>query len=146
MRNCAAIAIDHHFSYEAKGGVDKLFQINPKITKNDYEFIRRLSKWNGGPINMYTPYFICQLLSGEIVPAKDVIGNGNISFRLILPQAILHTTLRDMKQHDDIYAQTQAYELLSQPTIDIESAKITSNNVSHWHHILVRLHLHTGQV
>ena len=55
LRNCTALAIDHHYSYEAKGGVEKLLKRNPKVTKNDYDFIRKLSKWNGGPINIYAP-------------------------------------------------------------------------------------------
>ena len=58
MRNGAAIAIDHHFSYEAKGGVNKKFQREPNATKDDYAFIRTLSNWNGGPINIFTPVII----------------------------------------------------------------------------------------
>ena len=58
MRNCAAIATDHHFSCEAKGGVNKESQSKPNTTKDDYEFIYSLSDWNGGLINIFTPFII----------------------------------------------------------------------------------------
>ena len=95
MRNCSVIAIDHHFSYEAEGGVNKMFHSNPNITKGDYEFIRKLSNLNGGSINIYTPFVILVNESGSTLTAIDVIGNSSSSFRFVLPQTILYCTLRD---------------------------------------------------
>ena len=128
MRNCAAIAIDHHFSYEAKGGVDKKYKRKPTITKDDYAFIHTLSNWHGGPINIFTPFILCLNAEGDFVSAPEVIGNDKSSYRLILPQTILYTTLRNMKEYDNIAAQSQAYELSSQPTIKSDST--TSNDIT----------------
>ena len=138
MRNCAAITIDHHFSCEAKGGVIKKFQNTPNITKDDYDFIRTLSNWNGGPINMYTPFIILVDRLGHTVPAAGVIENLFSSFCFILPQTIIYCTLHDMKEHGRIAAQTQAYELSSQPTICNTNSQATSLN--DWHHVLLGLH------
>ena len=128
MRNCAAIALDHHFSYAAKGGVNKKFQRKPNITKDDYEFIRTLSNWNGGPINIYTPFILLVDVMAPTLMSTAVIGNSSSSFRFVLPQNILYCTLRDMKQHDPMAAQTQAYELSSRPTIRYTNNKGTSLN------------------
>ena len=43
-----------------------------------------------------------------------------------------------MKERDKMAAQTQAYELSSQPTMYNTISQATSLN--HWHHVLVGLH------
>ena len=45
-----------------------------------------------------------------------------------------------MKEHEQMAAQTQAYELSSQPTICYTKSKARS--LDHWHHVLVGLHFH----
>ena len=138
MRNFAAIAIDHHYSYEKKGGVNNKFQIKPNITKKDYDFIRILSNWNGGAINIYTPFILLVDELGNTLNATDVIGNSSLSCKFILPQASLFSTLRDMKEHEQMAVQTQSYELLSQPAVS--HTKSTGTPLDHWHRVLVGLH------
>ena len=115
-----------------------MYQSKPILPNDSYAFIRDLSKWNGGKINIFTPFIICQKNSGELVPASQVIGKPDVSFSLILPQAILHTTLRDMKYQDQLSAKTESYELSALPTMEHYSPKF--NDVSHWHSALVSLH------
>ena len=114
------------------------FQVLPKIDKKDYDFIRNLSDWTGGDINIYTPFIILVDESGDTLKATDVIGKASVSCKFVLPQTILFSTLRDMKKHDQMAAQTQAYELLSQPTISYTDS--TGTSLDHWHRVLVGLH------
>ena len=114
------------------------FQVSPNITKKDYDFIRILSDWTGGDVNIYTPYVILVDESGDSLKATDVIGDALFSFKFVLPQTILFSTLRDMKEHDEMAAKTQAYELLSQPTINYTTS--TGTSLDHWHRVLVGLH------
>ena len=74
------------------------FQVSPKIDKKDYDFIRNLSDWTGGDINIYTPFIILVDESGDTLKATDVIGKASVSCKFVLPQTILFSTLRDMKK------------------------------------------------
>ena len=118
--------------------MNKKFQREPNSMKDDYAFIRTATNWNGGPINIFTPFIVLIDCSGHRVIATDVIGNSSASLRVVLPQTILYYTLREMKAHDNMAAQTQAYELSYQPTICANTTEPTS--LSDWHHVLVGLH------
>ena len=60
------------------------FQVSPKIYKKVYDFIRNLSDWTGGDINIYTPFIILVDKSGDTLKATDVIGKASVSCKFVL--------------------------------------------------------------
>ena len=63
--------------------VDKMYKSEPKIAKDNYRLIHALSNWNGGAVDIYTPFIICLNAEGNLVPATEVIGGGKSSCRMV---------------------------------------------------------------
>ena len=105
----AAIAVDHHCSYTANGGVRHRFQREPEMTMEDYAMIRDLSKWAGGVLSSDIIYSLYIDEDGRQLKASDAVGNLKTSFKWIVPQSILLTTLRRMKNEDEALLNGDSY-------------------------------------
>ena len=132
-----AIAIDYHFAFEQKGGVEEIYTKTPLLAKRDYNIIRNLGQWVGGPISCDITFLIFQDADGKIVSAEDVVGNQKATFKVSIPQAILYTTLKKMKKQEADLMQTQSFSV--QNMFVSGAFDKTSTDVKHWHGVLNKL-------
>ena len=68
-----AIAVDYHFEFGQKGGVEQIYTKTPLLTKRDYNIFRILGQWVGGPISCDITYLIFQDADGKIMSAKNAV-------------------------------------------------------------------------
>ena len=105
----AVIAVDHHCSHTADGGVRQHFQIEPETTMEDYKMIRELSKWVGGTLSSEVFYSLYLGKDGRQLKASGVVGNSKCLFKWIVPQSILLITFRRMQNEDKALLDRDSY-------------------------------------
>jgi hypothetical protein len=138
-------AVAHACFVTKKGetGTKKVvFAKEPPLTDKDYEEIADLATWNYKATSICVDwlYFICLDGKGEVVRAKDVIGNSRASFTVWIPTSILYTVLKRLKKSDNVLKNTQPMTVKRHGVVGLPmDFDFESNDANDWHPILVSL-------
>jgi hypothetical protein len=138
-----AVARDCHTNLMKHGDVlDGAFATEPVVTSSDYDSIRKLSK-NGWPTKIIVcdwVYLICQDTNGAVISTKKVIGKRDATFTVWIPQSIMYTLLKKMKQTDIALGETKSIAVRSEGVSGIPDGVDTdSKDANEWHKVLVEL-------